>query len=73
MSYWTIPIVEFFLESERWAGLQSIGLVESVRKIGQQLTTSRRYYLNSFASDARLLAHAVRRHWGIENSLHFFF
>jgi predicted transposase YbfD/YdcC len=52
--YWTMPTGEFFFESERWAGLQSIGLVESVRKIGQQTTTSKRYYLNSFVSDARL-------------------
>jgi hypothetical protein len=53
--YWTIPTGEFFFESERWAGLQSIGLVESVRKIGQQTTTSRRYYLNSFVSGFRNL------------------
>jgi predicted transposase YbfD/YdcC len=40
--------------------------VESVRKIGSQTTTSKRYYLNSFTSDAHLQAHAVRSHWGIE-------
>lgn len=69
--YWTMATGEFFLDNDKWAGLQSIGLVESVRKIGQETTTSKRYYLNSFASDARLLAHAVRSHWGIENSLHW--
>jgi predicted transposase YbfD/YdcC len=69
--YWTMPTSEFLVGFERWAGLQSIGLVESVRKIGSQTTTSKRYYLNSFDSDAHLLAHAVRSHWGIENNLHW--
>lgn len=69
--YWTIETGEFLIAHDKWRGLQSIGLVESVRKIGQQTTTSKRYYLNSFASDARLLAHAVRSHWGIENNLHW--
>ena len=69
--YWTMPASEFLIGFERWAGLQSLGLVESVRKIGAETTTSRRYYLNSFSSDAQLLAHGVRSHWGIENSLHW--
>jgi predicted transposase YbfD/YdcC len=30
-----------------------------------------RYYINSFASDAKRFAGAVRGHWGIENSLHW--
>jgi hypothetical protein len=60
--YWTIATSEFSIAHDQWAGLQSIGLVESVRKIGLETTTSKRYYLNSFASDAHLLAHAVRSH-----------
>ena len=37
---------------------------------GQQ-TTEVRYYLSSLPPDAQRLAHAVRGHWGIENSLHW--
>ena len=69
--YWTIPAKELFFDLDQWVGLQSVGLVESVRKIGTETTTSKRYYLNSFASDAHLLAHAVGSHWGVENSLHW--
>ncbi|PSB08435.1 ISAs1 family transposase [Pleurocapsa sp. CCALA 161] len=69
--YWTMPTSELVVGFERWAVLQSIGLVESVRKIGQETTISKRYYLNSFAFDAQVFAHAVRSHWGIENSLHW--
>lgn len=69
--HWTMPVTELFFDEEKWPGLSSIGLVESVRKIGSQTTTSRRYYLNSFSSDAQLLAHAVRSHWGVENNVHW--
>lgn len=69
--YWTMPTKELLFDKDQWIGLQSIGLVESVRKIGSDSTTSRRYYLNSFESDAQVLAHAARSHWGVENSLHW--
>lgn len=69
--YWTMSVRELFFDPDQWVGLQSIGLVESVRKIGSETTTSKLYYLNSFASNAPLLAHAGRSHWGIENNLHW--
>ena len=67
----SMPVTELFFDEEKWAGLQSVGLIESVRKIGTETTTSKRYYLNSFSSDAQVLAHAVRSHWGVENNVHW--
>ena len=52
-------------------GLESVGLVESVAKIGSETSTSKGYYLNSFSSNAQLLARAVRSHWDVENCLHW--
>ncbi len=69
--YWTFASEELKQNTEQWSGLQTIGVVESVRQSGKETTTSVRYYLNSFASDAVQLAQAVRGHWGIENSLHW--
>ena len=69
--YWTMPVTELFFDESKWLGLQSVGLIESIRKIDGETTTSKRYYLNSFSSDAQLLARAVRSHWGIENNLHW--
>jgi predicted transposase YbfD/YdcC len=69
--YWTMPVTELFFDEEQWVGLQSVGLVESVRKVGTETSTSKRYYLNSFSSNAQLLTHAVRSHWGVENNLHW--
>jgi predicted transposase YbfD/YdcC len=69
--YWTMAQTKFLIDSEQWTGLQSIGMVESVRKIGSEITTEVRYFLNSFESDAQVFAHAARSHWQIENCLHW--
>jgi predicted transposase YbfD/YdcC len=54
-----------------WEKLRSIGMVEATRWIGQKMTTEVRYYLLSIDGDALQFAHAVRSHWGIENSVHW--
>ena len=69
--HWTMPVTELFSDEEKWQGLQSVGLIESVRKVGTETTTNKRYYLNSFNSDAQLLGHAVRKHWEVENNVHW--
>ena len=69
--YWTMGEVEFLLDADKWAGLKSIGMVESQRTIDGETTWETRYYLNSFSSNAEVFADAVRSHWGIENSLHW--
>ena len=69
--HWTMPVTQLLFDQSKWSGLQSIGLIESVRKVDGETTTNKRYYLNSFSSDAQLLAHAVRSHWGVENNVHW--
>jgi predicted transposase YbfD/YdcC len=55
-----------------WTGLRSLGLVIRERQVGDaQPTEEVHYYLSSLAPKAKLFAHAVRGHWGIENSLHW--
>jgi len=55
----------------RWAGLQSVVMVEATRRVGEGRETERRYYISSLPPDAPRLAAAIRRHWGIENRLHW--
>lgn len=69
--YWTMGQVEFLLDADKWEGLKSIGMVESQRTIDGETSKETRYYLNSFSSNAKIFAQAVRSHWGIENSLHW--
>jgi predicted transposase YbfD/YdcC len=54
-----------------WQGLQSIAMVQSERRLGDEKTVKRRYFISSLKSDAKLLLHAVRTHWEIENKVHW--
>ena len=53
-----------------WAGLRSLGRVDCERWVGDHVTREARYYVSSVASVAEF-ARAARRHWGIENGLHW--
>jgi predicted transposase YbfD/YdcC len=55
----------------RFPGLKAIAMVEATVERGGQVSTSRRYFISSLHLDERLLARAVRAHWGIENRLHW--
>ncbi len=56
-----------------WPGLHSVVGVETIRAvIGEGETTAEiRYFLSSREADGKALEDAVRRHWSIENSLHW--
>ena len=54
-----------------WTSLNTVVKVDSSREIGDNVTTETRYYISSLPCDAATIAHAVRAHWGIENSLHW--
>ena len=69
--HWTMGNSEYLYGAEQWKGLQSIGMVESERRVKDQITVEQRYYLMSIESDAQRFAQAVRSHWGIENQLHW--
>jgi len=58
-------------EAGRWAGLSGIGLVEAERRSGDQRSVEVRHYLLSAPLDAATFGRIVRRHWGIENRLHW--
>ena len=50
-----------------WKGLRAIGMGESQRRIGGDVTIETRYYILSFARDVQRFATSIRSHWGIEN------
>ncbi|MCA8059281.1 ISAs1 family transposase, partial [Burkholderia cepacia] len=54
-----------------WPGMRSIAMVEATREIGETVSVERRYYVSSLPADATRIAHAVRSHWRIENSMHW--
>jgi predicted transposase YbfD/YdcC len=73
--YWTMERTPdrfgFIWRREPWAGADTIGMVESERTIDGKTSKETRYYISSLGNNAKAFAHAVRGHWGIENSLHW--
>lgn len=72
--HWTISEPDFldYLDPKRvWTGLQSIGLVEAERRVGDKVSREARYYISSLSGDAAEFGQAVRSHWGIENCVHW--
>ena len=69
--YWVTADIDWLGAKASWANLQSLGLVESRREIGEQVEIERRYYLVSLPADGVRFSDAVRQHWGVENGLHW--
>ena len=63
--------LEWLQGRDKWAGLKSIGMVESTREINDECSHERRYYISSLDCDPRTFGNTVRNHWGIENSVHW--
>lgn len=69
--YWITSDLYWLADKAKWAGLKSIGCVESERSIQNKTSIQRRYYLSSLEANAKELARAIRAHWSIENNLHW--
>lgn len=70
-SYIQMPVPDTLRELELWKGLKSIGMATLVCVRNGKETTETRYYISSLPVGVKLFAHAVRSHWGIENSCHW--
>jgi predicted transposase YbfD/YdcC len=70
-SYIQMPVPKDLRGSELWKSLKSIGMATLVCTRNGETTTETRYYISSLEVSVRLFAHAVRSHWGIENSCHW--
>ncbi len=70
-TYVQMPVPPDLADLELWKGLKTIGLVVSARIRDGQETVEMRYYISSLGLGVKRFAHAVRGHWGIENSCHW--
>lgn len=69
--YRLVTDISWLNNKEEWEGLKSIGTVISKRIIADKETIARRYYISSLTSEVERFADATRKHWGIENKLHW--
>src|SRR5437763_272675 len=67
------PDVGVFTTLEDWPGLRAVLAVETIRGIPGRgkVTAEIRHYLSSAALPPAALAVAIRRHWAVENGLHW--
>ena len=56
---------------EKWPGLKSFVVVEHERLVKGKQTFERRFFISDLSTDAKHLAQAIRKHWSIENRLHW--
>jgi predicted transposase YbfD/YdcC len=69
--YWLSDDLTTVPKVEQWEGLCSIGLAEREYFEKGKRRIEQRHYIVSFKNDAKAFGHAVRKHWGVENSLHW--
>ena len=72
---WSTEALAGVAAGERWAGLTSLVMVESIRPLGAEESVERRYYLSSLPGttdeDAQRLNRVIRTHWEIDNRVHW--
>jgi predicted transposase YbfD/YdcC len=69
---WCTSDLSAMSDTARWPGLRTIAMLESERTINGTTSAERRYVISSLDdASAATIARAVRRHWGIENNLHW--
>jgi predicted transposase YbfD/YdcC len=69
--YIQMPVPKDLRGLELWKGLKSIGTATLFCVRDGKETIETRYFISSLAVSVKLFAHAVRSHWGIENSCHW--
>jgi predicted transposase YbfD/YdcC len=68
---WITSDIECLGVKGSWANIASVGLVESHREMGGEVSSEQRFFLTSLPCDVVRFAQAVREHWGVENGLHW--
>jgi predicted transposase YbfD/YdcC len=66
-----LDYLEALRTAEDWSALRSLIMVRAERRLGEQVSVERRYFISSRADPAERQLAVIRSHWGIENELHW--
>lgn len=70
--YYQTEKVNWYEEKNLWDGLKSIGLVKkTIEKSDGTKTEEKRYYISSLLLDIGIFSNTIRKHWNVENKLHW--
>ncbi len=68
---WAVSNIKWIKDVDKWKGLNTIIMIRSKRIVNEKETTETRYYISSLPPNASLINKSIRKHWSIENSLHW--
>jgi predicted transposase YbfD/YdcC len=68
---WCTADITWLDERTKWKGLRTLAMIERQREIGENTSVEQAYYLSTLAPDAALVNRLARRHWSVENELHW--
>jgi len=66
-----ISDLSYFSDAADWKNLKSLICIASQRTVNGKTSVEKRYYISSLLPHAKVLAQAIRRHWTVENELHW--
>lgn len=70
--YYQTEDIKWYAEHKKWEGLKSIGVIKkTIEKSDGRKTEEKRYYISSLLLDVQLFSYAIRKHWNVENKLHW--
>ena len=69
--YVQMPVPKTLPGASRWKGIATIGVAMMLCVREGKETVDIRYYISSLTMGVKRFAHAVRAHWGIENTCHW--
>lgn len=70
-TYYQMTAPSYLHGRSEWKGLKTIGAAVRIYEENGVEKRDTRYYISSLRRNGQQFAAAVRRHWGIENSLHW--
>jgi predicted transposase YbfD/YdcC len=70
--YYQTEKVKWYSDINSWEGLKSIGLVKKkIEKSDGSIKEEKRYYISSLLLNINEFSNAIRKHWNVENKLHW--
>lgn len=70
--YFQTSEIKWYKDINKWANLRSIGMIKkTITDVKGKETVEIRYYISSLFTNIRVFSEAIRKHWNVENKLHW--
>jgi len=69
--HWLVSNIGWLTGKSLWKEFHSIGMIERERDVNDEISCETSYYILSSKCDLKIFVDSARKHWGIENKLHW--